>query len=330
MEIKVTKCHGSSNDFLLIDEWTHAYSFTEEERRELSLALCDRSSSLGADGILFVMESKQADAKMRIFNSDGSEASMCGNGLRCLGRYVCDLLGKDEIVVETMKADLQVNREEDLYENVPTYRVEISPVLFELEHLPMKVEGKATLLNEYVSELSDSIPFSAAAVPNPHLIAMVDQADLASDVQKTISEKLNGPNEICPDGVNVSFVHFIEEGQIYVRTFERGVGFTNACGTAMSASSLVTCLLGFNQFDEPIDVYNNGGKVRCVAHPKGGDEFYIDLIGNATYLYDVDVTVDVNNPTAFTIGEKRDRNEQAQYEKLGQSVKALLGEKGII
>ncbi|KMY54329.1 diaminopimelate epimerase [Bacillus sp. FJAT-27231] len=324
MQIELIKCHGSSNDFLLIDEWTNGYSFTEEERKNLSIALCNRESSLGADGILFVMESKQADAKMRIFNSDGSEASMCGNGLRCLGRYVCELLKKDEIVVETMKADLQVTKDEELYEDVPTYRVEISPVLFSLSSLPMHLGGKDTLLNEVVPELSDSIAFSAAAVPNPHLIAMVDQAQIASDEQKKIAERLNGPNDICPDGVNVSFVHPMEPGKIYVRTFERGVGFTNACGTAMSASSLVTCLLDLNKLEETIEVFNNGGKVRCVAHKKADGDYWIDLIGNATYLYDAVVEVNLHDPSSFTLVNKQERAEQEQYEKLGDEVKVLL------
>ncbi|MEK4029411.1 MULTISPECIES: diaminopimelate epimerase [Bacillaceae] len=324
MQIELVKCHGSSNDFLLIDEWTNGYSFSEEERKNLSIALCDRESSLGADGILFVMESERADARMRIFNSDGSEASMCGNGLRCLGRYVCELLKKDEIVVETMKADLQVTKDEELYEEVPTYRVEISPVLFSLSSLPMYLEGKDTLLNEIVPELSDSIAFSAAAVPNPHLIAMVNQDQIASDEQKQIAEKLNGPNDICPDGVNVSFVYPIEPGKIYVRTFERGVGFTNACGTAMSASSLITCLLDKNELEEIIEVYNNGGKVRCVAHKKADGGYWIDLIGNATYLYDAVVEVNLNDPASFAVVNKQERTEQAQYEKLGGEVKELL------
>ncbi|WP_100331267.1 diaminopimelate epimerase [Bacillus xiapuensis] len=324
MEITLTKCHGSSNDFLLIDEWTNGYSFTEQERKDLAIALCDRSSSLGADGILFVMESAHADAKMRIFNADGSEASMCGNGLRCLGRYVCDLLQKDEIVVETMKADLQVNRDEDIFRKIPTYRVQISPVLFDLASLPMNLSYKKTLLNEKVPQLSNTLAFSAVAVPNPHLLAVVDSSQLKSDEQEKISKKLNQPNEICPDGVNVSFIHCLKDGQIYVRTFERGVGFTNACGTAMSASSLITCLLGYNQLEEAIDVYNNGGKVRCVAHKKEDGRYDIDLIGNATYLYDANVEVDLQKPQAFSILKITDRQEQPAYEELGQHVKELL------
>ncbi|OMP66096.1 diaminopimelate epimerase [Domibacillus epiphyticus] len=325
MELSFIKGHGSGNDFLLIDEWTHGYTFTEENRHDLALALCSRETGIGADGIVFVMESQHADAKMRIFNSDGSEASMCGNGLRLHGRYVLDKLERDEIVVETNKADLYVKRDGDIYEGVPAYRVEISPVLFDLESLPMTI-GKDRLFNEIVPELSDSIPFTAVAVPNPHLIAVGDRALIASGEQKRISEMLNSPNAICPDGVNVSFVHPIEKGVIYVRTFERGVGFTNACGTAMSASTLTTCQLGLNEIEVPVEVYNNGGKVRCEVHKHEQDRYSIDLIGNGTYMFEAVVQLELDSPIDFQLKGRKEFAEQTAYEKLREEVVSYLNE----
>lgn len=94
MKFNVLKCHGSGNDFLLIDEYNNEYNFTEEERVVLSRALCDRNGLLGADGILFFQKSLTADGKMRIFNADGTEPEMCGNGLRCVSRYAFELLKK--------------------------------------------------------------------------------------------------------------------------------------------------------------------------------------------------------------------------------------------
>ena len=105
MLINILKCHGSGNDFILIDEWSNGYKFSEEQRVILSQTLCDRKSSLGADGILFFYKSDKADAGMRIFNSDGSEAEMCGNGLRCLARYALELLKKDEDIDEDENDD---------------------------------------------------------------------------------------------------------------------------------------------------------------------------------------------------------------------------------
>lgn len=325
MKIDLIKCHGSGNDFFIIDEISNVYDFTEEQRAELAKALCDRSTDLGADGILYVMKSEKADARMRVFNSDGSEASMCGNGLRCVARYVCELLSLDEAIIETMKADLQVKKQEDIFKNIPTYLVEISPVTFDLKDLPLHLD-KETLINEKIGKISEELTFTALAVPNPHLVAIVDTEHISSDLQKNISEYLNGPNEFFPDGVNVSFVKLLKKGSIYVRTFERGVGFTNACGTAMSASTLVTCMNGLNDMEEPVEVYNNGGKVCCVVHVKQGRQS-IDLIGNASYVYRCQAEVNMENPAEFTLSPKQEfTDEMKQYEKLQEHAQQFLKE----
>ncbi|MEH7087104.1 diaminopimelate epimerase [Neobacillus drentensis] len=321
MEVQLIKGHGSGNDFLIIDEMSNGYSFSESERAELAKLLCNRQSELGADGILFVMNSKNADGRMRVFNSDGSEASMCGNGLRLVARYVCEHLGQNKAVIETMKANLKVSKQKDLLPDIHTYQVEISPVLFELRALPLNL-NKPTLFNERIEELSADLRFTALAVPNPHLIAIVEAAQLEGDLQKQLSEKVNGPNQLFPDGVNVSFVKHLQPGSIYVRTFERGVGFTNACGTAMSASTLVTCLQELNELESVVNVYNNGGKVQCVAHESEG-KYSIDLIGNATYLYNATVNVDLEN-RSFIVSTKTEHSEQASYEQLQNEAKKFV------
>ncbi|MDR7075451.1 diaminopimelate epimerase [Neobacillus niacini] len=326
MLIDLIKGHGSGNDFLVIDEIANAYSFSESERAEIARLLCNRSSDLGADGILFIMKSDHAEGRMRVFNADGSEASMCGNGLRLVARYVCEMLGFQEAIIETMKADLKVSKQEDIFVNVTTYQVEISPVSFHLADLPLNL-NEDNLLNEKIPELSDELTFSALAVPNPHLISIVETEQLKSDIQKQISEKVNNPNELLPDGVNVSFVKSLEKGSIYVNTFERGVGFTNACGTAMSASSLVTCLQGLNEVEEIINVYNNGGKVQCVVH-ESEENYSIDLIGNATYLYKAEVDIDLGSEK-FVVSSKEDFTEQSTYEKLQAEAQAYLRGAGL-
>lgn len=323
MQINLIKCHGSGNDFLLIDEITHNYSFSEKEREKLAVLLCYRSSDLGADGILFVMKSshENTNGRMRIFNADGSEASMCGNGLRLVARYICEMFNLNEAIIETMKADLKVSKQPDLFPNVSTYQVEISPVSFQLKDLPM-IDNQAVLMNEKIPVLTEDVTFSALAVPNPHLIAIVEEEQLKTDLQKKISEKVNGPNELFPDGVNVSFVKPLSPGHIYVRTYERGVGFTNACGTAMSASSLITCLNELSEFEKITHVYNNGGKVQCIVHKTDGI-FTIDLIGNATYLYSAAIKADADLKE-FTVDSMREFEEQQTYEKLLSDVQNYL------
>ncbi|WP_318508865.1 diaminopimelate epimerase [Bacillus sp. T3] len=323
MQIEVLKCHGSGNDFFIIDEMTDKYSFTDEVRAQLAISLCNRNTELGADGILFVLNSESADARMRVFNADGSEASMCGNGLRCVARYVCEKFGKNQAVIETMKVNLSVEKEDDLFPNIPTYKVEISPVSFQLRDLPLQLPQE-TLINEIIPALSKDLNFTALAVPNPHIVTIVDSKQLDSDIQTSLSEYVNGPNPLFPDGVNVSFVQPLSKGHIFVRTYERGVGFTNACGTAMSASSLVTCLVGLNGKEEFIEVYNPGGKVRCNVHENDGI-YKIDLIGNGTYVYKAVVQIEESNLTQFTVDQTHVFTDEAEhYAKLKAHAKDFI------
>lgn len=326
MKLNLIKCHGSGNDFLLIDEISNDYSFTEEARQNLAISLCDRKKGLGADGILFVLDSKHCDAVMRVFNADGSEASMCGNGLRCVGRYVCELFDKEEIMVETMKADLRVSSAPAIYDDLPTYNVEISPVYFDLDKVPMNM-NHSQVVDQKIPEISDRLQFTVLAVPNPHLISIVNADTIVSNEQKIISETVNGPNNLFPDGVNVSFVHPLEKGSIYVRTFERGVGFTNACGTAMSASSLVTCLLGQNGYGDEIEVYNNGGKVRVVVNRKETGEYFMELIGNATYMFEAELDLSLTHPEEFEVISQTDLNEEGAYGLLQKHAKEVVDSK---
>jgi diaminopimelate epimerase len=326
MKLNLIKCHGSGNDFLLIDEISNRYTFTEEERQNLALSLCDRQTGIGADGILFVMDSEHCDAKMRVFNADGSEASMCGNGLRCVGRYVCELFDKENIIIETMKADLKVASAPAIFDDIPTYNVEISPVYFALDQVPMNMDH-SQVINQKIPEISNRLQFTVLAVPNPHLISIVNAETIISNEQKMISETVNGPNNLFPDGVNVSFVHTLGEGAIYVRTFERGVGFTNACGTAMSASSLVTCLLGHNRLDEEIEVYNNGGKVRVVVRQGSAGHYYMELIGNATYMFEAEFELSLSHPESFEVISHTEFNEEAAYGLLQKHAKKVVDSK---
>ncbi|UJF25592.1 diaminopimelate epimerase [Planococcus sp. 107-1] len=188
----------------------------------------------------------------------------------------------DEAVIETMKASLAVKKEQPLADGNAMYAVEISPVSFELADLPMSYLANSEWLMKPLSFVSEEINFSAVAVPNPHLIGIVPKAYQEDDShQRKWAETFNGPNEYFSDGVNVSYVTKVETG-IFVKTFERGVGFTNACGTAMTASALISCLSGIVPYGE-VTVYNPGGMVKCTVE-KDGEDFKLALSGNATYL----------------------------------------------
>ena len=313
MEKTFLKVHGSGNTF---------YLFNTDDENEmdwitLTKWLCRKENYHGADGLLLVVPSKVADAKMRVINADGSEASMCGNGLRCVARFVCEKLQKDEALIETMRANLKVKVEQPLFEVIPTYAVEISPVSFELNSLPMNYNNQNEIQHQRINEFSSDIPFTAVSVPNPHLIGIVDQQHIQDIAhQKKLAEYLNGKNEYCLDGVNLSYVYPMKNDTIFVRTFERGVGFTNACGTAMTASALVSKMNGLVDVDV-VTVFNPGGFVKCNV-TYSGDNYTLTLIGNATVtaIYKIDI-----NRNDFKILSIRETEEQVQYDSYIDSVK---------
>lgn len=312
MELELLKVHGSMNTFYLLE------AEEDEGHGRLAQQLCAFDKT--ADGLLLVAPSKTAAAKMRVFNRDGSEASMCGNGLRCVARYVCERDGVEEAVIETMKADLKVNKEPVLQDGIDMYAVEISPVSFRLKDLPMDFENNRKWVLKPLPFVSEEIAFTAVAVPNPHLIGLVP-ASLQKDSshQKQWAEFFNGPNEYFADGVNVSYVTKADGG-IFVKTFERGVGFTNACGTAMTASALVSCLAGLTPFGE-VDVYNPGGMVKCSVVEKGGS-YELRLTGNATYVSKHHFDWQNEQGDSRFI-ESTELGEQAQYDKFIEQTSAV-------
>lgn len=317
--MEMLKVHGSGNDFFILDEDNLEEPLTEEELIQLAQKVCDRDTGLhgGADGVLYVQAGHEGtDGRMRVINADGSEASMCGNGIRTVARYLSEKKNLAEFKIQTMHADLEVKKADKLAEKVPAFDAEISPVSFDAQDLLMHV-GKEKLIDDYIPELSETIKFSAVAVPNPHLIAFVDHETLMGEELGRIASYLNnGNNPIFPDGVNVSFVEILEPGKIFVRTFERGVGFTNACGTAMSASSLMYVLLYSDQidFEKLITVINPGGMVRTMVHKRENGDYWMSLIGNATEVAKVNISqADAINGNFdnFTWNET---GEQAAYE----------------
>lgn len=325
MDIKIIKVHGSNNDFYLIDEMDTELPLTDEERGQLAINMCKRTGKEGADGILFVLNSEDSDARMRVFNADGSEASMCGNGLRCVGRYVQEKSKKNNLLIETMKASLQVTKEPDMYKDIPTYRVEISPVIKATSALPMNTELDE-IINQSLPFIDEDLTFTTLSVPNPHLISLVDKEVIHSDKQEKIATLLNGENDWFTDGVNVSFVSRLEEGSIFVRTFERGVGFTDACGTAMSASSLVTKWIDELADEAVLRVYNPGGMVLCQVHDLP-NKTWIDLIGNATYEYETVIQLNLDT-LHVSFGERKVYIEEAEaYSAFQQHAKAFVESK---
>ena len=324
--MQLLKVHGSENDFFILDEESLEQTITDQELRELARKLCDRKNGLhgGADGVLYVTRGHEGtNGRMRVINADGSEASMCGNGIRTVARYLSEKTGRDDFKIQTMYADLEVKRTEPFAAGVPAFAAEISPVSFAASDLGMHI-GKEQLLNDYIPELSTTIKFSAVAVPNPHLIAFVDHETISGDKLGEIGRYLNdGQNPLFPDGVNVSFIEILGPNKLFVRTFERGVGYTNACGTGMSASSLIYFLVHGEQtgLEQTIQVINPGGMVKTIIHQKPDQSYWISLIGNATETATVELPVTEALAGDFTHVVWTDTGEQTAYKQFVTALK---------
>lgn len=290
---ELLKVHGSQNCFFILDQTKLQRELTNDELVALAQQITSKEHGLlgGADGVLVVNRPVRegATAQMRVINTDGSEASMCGNGLRTVARYVAERDNLEDFKVDTMDASLRVRKQPDLASGVPAFAVEISPVRFNKEALPYDHLGHDRLLNTLVPELLPGYRFSGIAVPNPHLISFVNENGFKE--LGPLGEWLNGENPYFSDGVNVNFGHILGPNKIFVKTYERGVGFTNACGTGMSATSLAFALIHpeLASFGKPITVFNPGGMVRTILHHEN-HRYWIELIGNATFTHRIAVS----------------------------------------
>jgi diaminopimelate epimerase len=278
MIVPFIKCHGSGNDFVLIDEWAKRLSIPEEERVELVKAMSDRRGPIGSDGVLFLQPSETADARMRMFNPDGTEAELCGNGLRCLARLFYDRTGRDSARIETIKAVFGTRVHPPLSPGVATVEIAMSLPSFSPQDVPL-ASGRE-LVNEVIPQYHESLRFTALALPNPHLITITPTIEEAVLVR--IGTLANEKRDVAVRGINVSYVQPLARDRIYVRTFERGAGLTKSCGSGMVASTITAVRLGAAESGKDISVYNDGGMVLIWVE---GAEFAPHLIGNATFDY---------------------------------------------
>jgi diaminopimelate epimerase len=307
MQLAFIKCHGSGNDFPLID--ARALAHSDSEWAGVARALADRGGAVGGDGLLLLTAGDQAhDFGMRMFNSDGSEAETCLNGLRCVARLGFELLGLDRARVRLKTSSAEVAREPELAPGVVTIRTRVGPASLAAADVGLRA-GADRFVDAPVPGLPSARAFTAVAMPNPHLVAFVDRIDEAELVALGAWCE-SGPG-LIPGRANVSFVE-LRGGDLYVRTFERGVGLTDSCGSAMASAVFAAAVTGRIPFDAAVRVFNKGGLVRGAASAPG-DGGMVTISGNASFLYDASVEVDPATATARPplIHARREREAQA-------------------
>ncbi len=287
MRFELIKCHGSGNDFPLID--ARALSLADADWARVARALADRAGPVGGDGLLLLTAGDEDGRAfgMRMFNSDGSESETCLNGLRCVARAGFAATGLDHATARLKTSEAVVARDRDIAPGVFTVRETAGPASLDVAAWPMHVDAEE-IVETPLAGLPSTRAFTAVAMPNPHLVAFVEAVDEAELVR--VGMACEAAPDWLPNRANVSFVE-VRGTDLFVRTHERGVGLTDSCGSAMAASTYAACLTGRIAYDTPTTVFNKGGLVRAEA----GTDGMVTLSGNATVEWSGSVEVDLES-----------------------------------
>jgi diaminopimelate epimerase len=252
--MKFTKMHGCGNEYIYID------CFKEEVNNPEKLAIwvSDRHFGIGSDGLILIKPSDKSDFYMDMYNADGSQGKMCGNGIRCVAKYVYDnkMTDKDIIKIETLSGEKTIEvfiGDDNL---VATAKVDMgSPILNPLE-IPVLLEGES-IIDRGIMVDDNEYHITCVSMGNPHAVLFVEDT-MSLDLEKI------GPlfehNELFPERINTEFVQIIDRNTIKMRVWERGSGETLACGTGACASVVASVL-------------NNKTEDEVLVHLKGGDLF---------------------------------------------------------
>ena len=236
MTLSFTKMHGIGNDYIYVDCFKE--KFTVEDAVKYSPILSHRHYSIGADGIILIMPSDKADVQMRMFNYDGSESEMCGNGIRCVAKYAYDkgISKNNPMQIETLRGVLEA----ELFikdGEVDTVEISMSSPILEGLKIPTTI-NKNPIIDEPITFNGKTYYFTSVSMGNPHSVIFVEDLDnMYIDDIGTYMEN----NPIFPNRTNVEFVEVINRGEVKQRTWERGSAETLACGTGASA----VCVAGF-------------------------------------------------------------------------------------
>lgn len=276
--MKFTKMHGCGNDYILVNGIENEI----DNPAELSIHLSNRHFGVGSDGLILINVSEVADYKMSMYNSDGSEGKMCGNGIRCVGKFLYDnkYVSETSIKIETLsgikKLTLCIKDHK-----VDTVTVDMGEPIIDAKLIPA-ISDKESIIRESIKVLEDEYRITCISMGNPHCVIFVD------DVKKVNIEKI-GPlfehHSMFPDRVNTEFVHVRNRKAIDIRVWERGSGETLACGTGACAS-VYACILN-NITEDEVLVHLSGGDLLVKYDRK---ENTIIMTGNAKEIYEGNYT----------------------------------------
>lgn len=252
--MKFTKMHGLGNDYVYVN------CFEEDVSRvdlpELARRVSDRHFGIGGDGLILILPSERADFRMRVFNNDGSEAKNCGNGLRCVSKYVFDhgLTQETRFTVETLGGIMAPVVSVGPDGKVDQVSIDMGEPRFERSAIPMTGIPEERAVEEVIDVVDASFTMTAVSMGNPHAVLFVDEV-------RDEDVRLYGPqvefHEWFPERTNVEFIQVLNRQEIEFRVWERGTGVTLACGTGACAAAVAACIRG--KTDREVTVHLAGG-----------------------------------------------------------------------
>ncbi|MBA2728887.1 MAG: diaminopimelate epimerase [Parachlamydiaceae bacterium] len=257
--ISFSKYEGCGNDFIMIDNRNSSFNSTGCIQH-----LCNRQQGIGADGLILLENSRNADFRMRIFNPDGNEAEMCGNGARCLIKFIQELgISQEQYQIETMHKTLTA------YPRSGLIRLTMGN--------PFDVRLNLSLVIENITYVVHHIDTGV-----PHLILF--SPDYKSFPLSTLGAKFRNHPQFSPKGVNFNIATVTPSGEIFIRTYERGVeGETLACGTGCTAAAIAAALL--YKLPSPITVHNQVGNLEIAFDVEKGEPVNVTMTGPATKTF---------------------------------------------
>lgn len=254
--LKFTKMHGLGNDYVYMD---YTKVDVPKDISNLAQFVSNRHFGIGSDGLILICKSKTSDFKMRMFNADGSEAQMCGNGIRCVGKFVYDkgLTSKTEITIETL-AGIKNLKLQLVKGKVETVEVDMGEPILEPERIPV-IANEYPVKNLKLQAEEKEFIFTCVSVGNPHAIAIVDNLK-DFDVEK-YGKKLEVDKHF-PEKANIEFIQIVNKNTIKMRVWERGSGETFACGTGASAVAVACNLNGLTEDEVTVKLLGGDLKIK--------------------------------------------------------------------
>ncbi|MBR6967362.1 MAG: diaminopimelate epimerase [Ruminococcus sp.] len=273
--MRFSKMHGIGNDYIYVN----CFEETVSEPEKVSVVLSDRHKGIGSDGLVLIMPSDKADFRMRIFNADGSEAMMCGNATRCIGKYVYDtgLTDKTDITLETNSGIkyLKLYLKDDKVDSVT---VDMGKAVLVPGDIPVNSD-KERFISEPVEVCGRTWKITSVSMGNPHAVIFTE------GVAELDLEKI-GPcfenHSLFPNRVNTEFAEVIDSHTLNMRVWERGSGETFACGTGTCATVVAAVLNGICRYDEEVLVHLRGGDLRITYKSDGT----VLMTGPAEYVFE--------------------------------------------